>query len=91
MAEYLERLDIKLMAGVGAAFDLHAGLRRDAPGWMKAAGLQWLHRLCQEPRRLAPRYIKSNPRFLWEIRGELVKSKNPDAEIDGHPDELLSR
>ena len=76
MAEYLERLDVRLMAGVGAAFDLHAGLRKDAPGWMKSAGLQWLHRLYQEPRRLAPRYIRNNPRFLWEICGQLVRAKN---------------
>jgi N-acetylglucosaminyldiphosphoundecaprenol N-acetyl-beta-D-mannosaminyltransferase len=66
MAQYLPRLDVKLMAGVGAAFDLHAGLRPDAPNWMKRCGLQWLHRLLQEPRRLAPRYLKHNPRFLWE-------------------------
>ena len=72
MAQYLERLDVKLMAGVGAAFDLHAGLRSDAPYWMKQCGMQWLHRLHQEPRRLAPRYLKHNPRFLWEICAQLA-------------------
>ena len=74
MARYLERLDVKLMAGVGAAFDLHAGLRRDAPHWMKQCGLQWLHRLCQEPRRLGPRYLKHNPRFIREVCGQLARS-----------------
>jgi len=83
MAAYLERLDVRLMAGVGAAFDLHAGLRRDAPGWMKAAGLQWLHRLGQEPRRLAARYLKTNPRFLWEICAQLAKPRALRTEIDG--------
>jgi len=72
MAQYLERLDVKLMAGVGAAFDLHAGLRHDAPSWMKPCGLQWLHRLYQEPGRLGPRYFKHNPQFLWEICHQLV-------------------
>ena len=67
MAQYCDKLQVPLMVGVGAAFDLHAGLRRDAPDWMKRSGLQWLHRLCQEPRRLAPRYLRHNPRFLWEI------------------------
>lgn len=67
MAQYGPRLDVKLMAGVGAAFDLHAGLRRDAPRWMKEVGLQWLHRLAQEPVRLGPRYLRHNPRFAWEI------------------------
>jgi N-acetylglucosaminyldiphosphoundecaprenol N-acetyl-beta-D-mannosaminyltransferase len=81
MAEYLERLDVKLMAGVGAAFDLHAGLRRDAPGWVKSAGLQWIHRLWQEPRRLGPRYFKHNPRFLWEIFGQLTGRKTSQVRI----------
>lgn len=72
MAEYCDRLEIKLMAGVGAAFDLHAGLRRDAPDWVKRIGLQWLHRLGQEPRRLAPRYFRHNPRFLWEIYRQMI-------------------
>jgi N-acetylglucosaminyldiphosphoundecaprenol N-acetyl-beta-D-mannosaminyltransferase len=67
MAHYFDLLDAKLMVGVGAAFDLHAGLRSDAPSWMKRCGLQWLYRLCQEPKRLGPRYLKHNPRFVWEI------------------------
>ncbi len=65
MAQYLDRLDVKLMVGVGAAFDLHAGLRSDAPNWVKHCGLQWLHRLAQEPRRLKMRKanlaIRKNP------------------------------
>ncbi|MFZ1136983.1 MAG: WecB/TagA/CpsF family glycosyltransferase, partial [Candidatus Korobacteraceae bacterium] len=75
MAHYLNKLEVKLMAGVGAAFDLHAGLRRDAPDWVKDCGLQWLHRLAQEPRRLAPRYLKHNPRFLWSISRQLMGAK----------------
>ncbi len=75
MSEYLARLDVKLMVGVGAAFDLHAGLRPDAPTWMKQCGLQWLHRLHQEPRRLGPRYLKHNPRFVWEICWQLAGGK----------------
>ena len=80
MARYLHRLDVKLMAGVGAAFDLHAGLRNDAPHWMKQCGLQWLHRLLQEPRRLGPRYLKHNPRFVWEICGQLAGWKGFEME-----------
>jgi len=67
MAQYLERLDTSLMIGVGAAFDIHAGLLGDAPQWIKECGLQWLDRLCQEPRRLWRRYLTNNPRFLWDI------------------------
>ena len=80
MAQYLSRLDVKLMAGVGAAFDLHAGLRSDAPNWMKQCGLQWFHRLNQEPRRLGPRYLKHNPRFVWEICGQLAGRKGFEME-----------
>ncbi|MGC8876983.1 WecB/TagA/CpsF family glycosyltransferase [Thermus sp.] len=53
-----------VMLGVGAAFDLHAGQVRQAPVWMQKAGLEWLFRLGQEPRRLWRRYLKHNPRFL---------------------------
>jgi N-acetylglucosaminyldiphosphoundecaprenol N-acetyl-beta-D-mannosaminyltransferase len=57
-------LDTTLLFGVGAAFDYHTGRLRDAPHWVKRAGLQWAHRLAQEPRRLARRYAASNSRFL---------------------------
>lgn len=67
MARYLDRLDTALMLGVGAAFDVHTGGIRDAPDWVKRAGLQWLHRLCQEPQRLWRRYLINNPKFIWHI------------------------
>jgi N-acetylglucosaminyldiphosphoundecaprenol N-acetyl-beta-D-mannosaminyltransferase len=67
MAQFLDRLDTHLMVGVGAAFDIHAGLLTDAPPWMKSCGLQWLHRLLKEPRRLWRRYLFNNPRFVWNM------------------------
>lgn len=67
MARYLDKLDVKLMVGVGAAFDIHTGSIKDAPPIMKQMGLQWLHRLAQEPRRLWRRYLINNPRFVWNI------------------------
>lgn len=67
MAEYSRRLDTKIMVGVGAAFDLHSGLIKDAPDWIKRAGLQWLHRLVQDPARLWKRYLVNNPKFVWKI------------------------
>lgn len=67
MADALPRLDTRIMVGVGAAFDLHTGRMRDAPAWMKRSGLQWLHRLVQEPKRLWRRYLINNPRFLYGI------------------------
>ena len=53
MAEFLPKLDVTLMIGVGAAFDFHSGRVRQAPRWMQRSGLEWFYRLCQEPRRLA--------------------------------------
>ena len=67
MAEHLGKLDVRLMAGVGAAFDIHAGLVSDSPQWIKTCGLQWLDRLRKEPRRLWRRYLRNNPAFVWEI------------------------
>lgn len=63
MAEHKGRVQA-VMLGVGAAFDFHAGRVRQAPVWMQRAGLEWLFRLGQEPRRLWRRYLKHNPRFL---------------------------
>jgi N-acetylglucosaminyldiphosphoundecaprenol N-acetyl-beta-D-mannosaminyltransferase len=51
--------------GVGAAFDFIAGTKPRAPGWVQRVGLEWLHRLLHEPRRLAGRYFTTNSEFLW--------------------------
>jgi exopolysaccharide biosynthesis WecB/TagA/CpsF family protein len=49
---------------VGAAFDYHAGHLSEPPAWQQRAGLQWLYRLVQEPRRLWRRYLLLNPQFV---------------------------
>ena len=72
MAEYLPLLHTKIMVGVGAAFDLHTGRIKDCDDWMKRAGLQWFHRLCQEPRRLWKRYLINNPKFLVAIAAQIA-------------------
>ena len=71
MAEFLPKLDVTLMIGVGAAFDFHAGRVRQAPRWMQRNGLEWLFRMACEPRRLGKRYLKNNPIFAWKIAGQL--------------------
>ncbi len=67
MAAYQDRLPVKLMVGVGAAFDLLSGNLDEAPDWMKRAGLQWLYRMIKEPKRLWRRYLSNNPRFVWKV------------------------
>ena len=72
MAENLGFLNCKIMLGVGAAFDIHTGRVKDAPDWIKRSGLQWLHRLCQEPSRLWKRYLRNNTGFLVQIMLQLT-------------------
>ena len=64
VARHRARLSAAALIGVGAAFDFHAGLVRQAPRWMQQAGLEWLFRFWQEPRRLAFRYLVYNPLFV---------------------------
>ena len=64
MSSHLGRLNAPVMIGVGAAFDFHAGLKRQAPPWMQQRGLEWLFRLVTEPRRLWKRYFLNNPSFI---------------------------
>jgi N-acetylglucosaminyldiphosphoundecaprenol N-acetyl-beta-D-mannosaminyltransferase len=63
MAEHRGRVNA-VMIGVGAAFDFHAGTVTRAPAWMRDNGLEWLHRLASEPRRLWRRYLVTNTLFI---------------------------
>lgn len=65
MADMRPLLKAPVLVAVGAAFAFHAGQVPQAPRWMMRAGLEWLFRLCVEPRRLWRRYLIGNPRFLW--------------------------
>ena len=73
MAEYIHKLHTKVMIGVGAAFDIHAGYAKDAPIFFKKIGMQWFYRLCQEPRRLWRRYLYNNPVFIYKYIKQLLK------------------
>jgi N-acetylglucosaminyldiphosphoundecaprenol N-acetyl-beta-D-mannosaminyltransferase len=65
MAQHVGQLSAPVLIGVGAAFDFHAGVKRQAPRWMQRSGLEWLFRLASEPRRLWKRYLVNNPLFVW--------------------------
>lgn len=67
MAAHRARLRAPVLLGVGAAFDMHAGLLPQAPRWMQRSGLEWSYRLIREPRRLWRRYLGNNPRFVLRI------------------------
>jgi N-acetylglucosaminyldiphosphoundecaprenol N-acetyl-beta-D-mannosaminyltransferase len=63
LGRYGASLTPGLSIAVGAAFDFESGQKVRAPGWMQRMGLEWVHRLLSEPRRLARRYAATNARF----------------------------
>lgn len=71
MAEHRGRVHA-VMIGVGAAFDFHAGTVQRAPAWMRNNGLEWLHRLISEPRRLWKRYLVTNTLFVMGAAKQLL-------------------
>lgn len=64
MAAHRERLHAAALIGVGAAFDMQAGLVPRAPRFLRRTGFEWTYRLLKEPRRLWRRYLASNPLFV---------------------------
>jgi N-acetylglucosaminyldiphosphoundecaprenol N-acetyl-beta-D-mannosaminyltransferase len=75
MARMRDRLEVPVMCGVGAAFDFHAGRISQAPRWMQQRGLEWIYRIAQEPRRLLPRYLYYNPRFVMAFARQYVAQR----------------
>jgi N-acetylglucosaminyldiphosphoundecaprenol N-acetyl-beta-D-mannosaminyltransferase len=75
MARMRERLDVPVMCAVGAAFDFLAGRISQAPVWMQQRGLEWTYRIAQEPRRLLPRYLYYNPRFMAAVGRQVVRER----------------
>jgi N-acetylglucosaminyldiphosphoundecaprenol N-acetyl-beta-D-mannosaminyltransferase len=71
MASHRGRINA-VMIGVGAAFDYHAGTIKRAPLWVQRNGLEWLHRLISEPRRLWRRYLVTNSLFIWFAMKQLI-------------------
>lgn len=87
MAQYVNRLQVPLLVGVGAAFDYHTGRIRDCSPGIKRVGLQWLHRLVQDPKRLGRRYLRNNPAFIWNIALQLLKLRRyPHSSTPSAPD-----
>jgi N-acetylglucosaminyldiphosphoundecaprenol N-acetyl-beta-D-mannosaminyltransferase len=74
MAQHRGKINA-VMIGVGAAFDYHAGTIKRAPLWMQHHGLEWLHRLYSEPRRLWKRYMVTNSIFIAAAGWQLIAHK----------------
>jgi len=78
------------VVAVGAAFDYHSGFRAEPPLWMQRAGLQWIHRLAQEPGRLWKRYLFHNLAFLARFFLQVAGLKCPDPTDTDRPLHPLS-
>jgi N-acetylglucosaminyldiphosphoundecaprenol N-acetyl-beta-D-mannosaminyltransferase len=78
MARLKSLLPPMVLIGVGAAFDFHTGRIKDSPAWVKRSGLQWFHRLMQEPSRLWKRYLVNNSQFLFYLAMQLSDSRRFD-------------
>jgi N-acetylglucosaminyldiphosphoundecaprenol N-acetyl-beta-D-mannosaminyltransferase len=82
MYQLISKLDTRLMLGVGAAFDIHTGRIKDAPYWMKFAGVQWMHRIYQDPSRLWRRYCVNNPKFVYHLMREFLGLEKYDGTTE---------
>lgn len=60
---------------IGAVFDFYAGTAKRAPKWWQEHSLEWLYRLCIEPKRMWKRYVLGNPLFLWNVMKEKFNRK----------------
>lgn len=79
VARYGRRTGARVVHGVGGSFDVLAGVVKRAPMAWQRAGMEWLYRALQEPRRLGPRYLATNFAFLGMVAWELVRPGRPDA------------
>lgn len=85
MHEHKKRLNVPVIVGVGAAFDMISGRRRQAPRWMREHGLEWAFRLFQEPRRLWRRYLIYGTQFIvWIVLEGLDLKKFPSNADQGN-------
>lgn len=73
MVRMRKRLDAPVLCAVGAAFDFHAGRVSQAPRWMQERGLEWTYRIAQEPKRLLPRYLVTNPSFMLNFARQWMR------------------
>jgi N-acetylglucosaminyldiphosphoundecaprenol N-acetyl-beta-D-mannosaminyltransferase len=70
-----DALGVPVALGVGASIDFIAGEVQRAPSWMRRAGLEWLYRFVQEPRRLFRRYFIDDTKFIVLVAREWRRSR----------------
>jgi N-acetylglucosaminyldiphosphoundecaprenol N-acetyl-beta-D-mannosaminyltransferase len=75
LADHAAELGVPFSMGVGGSIDIAAGLTKRAPAVMQRLGLEWFYRFIQEPRRLGPRYLRTNARFGGLLVRELFSRR----------------
>ena len=75
MHEHRNRLNVPVLVGIGAAFDMLSGRKKQAPRWMREHGLEWFFRLFQEPQRLWRRYLIYGTQFILYVALESLGLK----------------
>lgn len=75
VARMRQMVEAPLLVSVGAAFDFLAGRVSQAPDWMQSRGLEWAYRMGREPRRLGPRYLRSNPAFVAAVTRQYLEER----------------
>jgi N-acetylglucosaminyldiphosphoundecaprenol N-acetyl-beta-D-mannosaminyltransferase len=79
---YKSRINRGILFAVGFAFDVNAGMKRDAPAWMQRRGLTWLFRIASEPRRLFKRYVRYNSLFLFYLAKDTFFRKRREVPLE---------
>lgn len=67
--KHRKSLKVRVAMGVGGSFDVVAGIKQDAPEWVRHGG-EWAYRLAQDPRNLWKRYLQTNPWFVYRVLRE---------------------
>ena len=70
-------LGVPVAIGVGGTFDVIAGIKKDAPPWVRKCALEWLYRLIQDPKNLWKRYLTTIPWFLAAVLRERLSGRKP--------------
>ena len=77
--EFIRPLGVPIaVVGVGGSFEILSGSVNRAPLWMQSIGLEWVFRLCEDPRRLWRRYLIGNAEFVWSVAKWKLQTLSPN-------------
>lgn len=77
--EYGGRANVPVIICCGGMLDILAGKVRAAPRWVSAIGMEWFYRVIQEPTRLGPRYLRTNPKYIAGVTRQAIARRRQSA------------